>query len=291
MSDVNSDGLRLLLLDDDDLSRELSGKIFSYEQAHVIHAATVSEAERELRASPGVHLVSVDISLGGEGRDKQGAELARRIRASQPDLPIIGYSSYFSEDELSEDERAAFTGYFARGGSTSDVQSWVERCLDEAVRYRESRRGALYQQLVDAANRSAVSGAGQDFAARSEPAPLGADLDRLLDATSSPEAAEYLATAGTRLEQSAAAGLEVFAEAVQPLASEEPKPHTRLPNLQNLAVGLVYLEFRLDELGRKLDEANAPSGLRRHLDDTTKVVAVLAGVVAAVVGIVRLLGG
>lgn len=292
MGDANSDGLRVLVLDDDDLSRELSGKIFAYERADVVLTATASEAERELRSSPEIDVVSVDISLGGEGRDREGAELARRIRASRPDLPIIGYSSYFSEDELSEDERAAFTGYFSRGGSTRDIQTWVERCLGEAVQYRESRRSALYQQLVDAANRSAAdSGRGHEDAASDPPAPLAPDLDRLLDATSTPEAAEYLATTGTRLEQSAAAGLRIFSESVQPLASDERKPHPRLPNLQNLAIGLVHLEYRLDELARKLEGASARSGLRRHLDDTTKVVGVIAGIVAAVVGIVKLLGG
>lgn len=291
MGDRNSDGLRVLVVDDDDLSRELAGKIFEHEKADVVLAATASDALRELRMRPGVDVLSVDISLDGDGGDREGAELAQRIRADQPDLPIIGYSSYFSEHELSEDERAAFTGYFPRGGSTRDIESWVARCLDEAVRYRESRRVALYQQLVDAADRTTNSDHGAEVSTGSDQsAPLGPDLSRLLDATSTPQAAEYLTTAGTRLEQSAAAGLQALSESVRLPASDQLQ-QPRVPNLQNLAVGLVHLEFRLDELARKLDVASSQSGVRRHLDDTTKVVAVIGGLVAAVVGIVKLFGG
>jgi CheY-like chemotaxis protein len=290
MRDIKSDDVKLLVLDDDDENRELSHKIFSLEKARVVLAATASEAERVLQASPSVDALVIDVSLQGAGVDKAGAELARRIRADQPDLPIIGYSAYFSEDDLTAEERTAFTSYFERGGSVQEVGEWVEHCLDEAVRYRRARRETLYQQLVSVAQQAADK-AKSDGRRADEAGPrLGPDLDRLLDAASTAEAQEYLAESGTPLERGAAAGLKALSEPVESVSSQHVVPFRETSNLRNLAVGLVYLEHRLDELARKLDTTADHRGWRLRLDDSAKIVAVLAGLVAVAVGVIKLLG-
>lgn len=141
-------GLAVLLLDDDDRNRGLSAEIFSNEEARVVEAATTAQAESELIAHPGIDAVSLDVSLRGSGEDKEGAELAVRIHKARPELPIIGYSAYFAENELSTAERDAFTAYFPRGGSTGQIEAYVNRCLDEGLAYRRRRRAIFEEQLA-----------------------------------------------------------------------------------------------------------------------------------------------
>jgi DNA-binding NarL/FixJ family response regulator/predicted RNase H-like HicB family nuclease len=141
-------GLAVLLLDDDEKNRGLSAEIFSNEEARVVEAATTTQAESELIAHPGIDAVSLDVSLRGGGEDKEGAELAVRIHEARPELPIIGYSAYFAENELSAAEREAFTAYYSRGGSTNKIEDYVNRCLDEGLAYRRRRRQAFEEQLA-----------------------------------------------------------------------------------------------------------------------------------------------
>jgi CheY-like chemotaxis protein len=141
--------IAVLLLDDDNESRELSAEIFATKAVRVVEAATKVDAERELISHPGIDAVSLDVSLHGGGKDKEGAELAVRIREARPDLPIVGYSAYFEEGDLSAEERDAFTAYYHRGGTTTYIGDYVDRCLDEGLRYRQRRRDIFAQQLAD----------------------------------------------------------------------------------------------------------------------------------------------
>ncbi len=141
-------GLAVLILDDDDVNRGLSAEIFSNEDVRVIEAADTIQAESELIAHPGIDAVSLDVSLRGEGEDKEGASLAVRIHEARPDLPIVGYSAYFGENALSADEREAFTGYYRRGGSIKEIEAYVNRCLDEGLAYRRRRREVFEAQLA-----------------------------------------------------------------------------------------------------------------------------------------------
>lgn len=143
--------VKVLLLDDDDLNRELSRQIFQLHDVAVVCARTVADAERELIAAPEIDVISVDVSLRGLGHDKDGAVLAQRLRAIRPDLPIIGYSSYFDENALSSPERGAFTAYFSRGGSSKDIDEYVARCLDEGARYRSRRREVWSREIAELA--------------------------------------------------------------------------------------------------------------------------------------------
>jgi CheY-like chemotaxis protein len=141
-------GLAVLVLDDNDENRALSARIFANEDVRVVQAATRAEAERELIAHPGVDAVSLDICLHGNGRDKEGATLAMQIRELRPDLPIVGYSAYFEEHDLSPEERGAFTAYYHRGGDIEEISEYVDRCLDEGLEYRRRRRELFDQQLA-----------------------------------------------------------------------------------------------------------------------------------------------
>jgi CheY-like chemotaxis protein len=142
-------GLAVLLLDDDDDNRQLSAQILTTKRVRVVEAANEKDAERELISHPGIDAISLDVSLRGQGKDKEGAELAVRIRKAHPELPIVGYSAHFAENQLSAEERSAFTAFYHRGGSTSDIREWVNRCLDEGLQYRRRRRERFDQQLAE----------------------------------------------------------------------------------------------------------------------------------------------
>ncbi len=146
-ADQDYSGVAVLLLDDDDENRDLSAQIFSNESARVVEAANTVQAESELIAHPGIDAVSLDVSLQGNGRDKEGAALAVRIHELRPELPIVGYSAYFDEQELSAEEREAFTAYYPRGGSIEEIENYVNRCLDEGLEYRRRRRQVFEEQL------------------------------------------------------------------------------------------------------------------------------------------------
>lgn len=141
-------GLAVLVLDDDDKNRELSARIFANEEVRVVQAATRAEAQRELIAHPGIDAISLDICLHGGGDDKEGAALAMEVRELRPDLPIVGYSAYFEEHDLSPEERKAFTAYYHRGGDIEEISKYVDRCLDEGLEYRRRRRELFDQQLA-----------------------------------------------------------------------------------------------------------------------------------------------
>jgi DNA-binding NarL/FixJ family response regulator len=146
-SEQDSTPLAVLVVDDDDENRELSEEIFATSEVRAVGASTKSQAERELIAHPGIDAISLDVSLRSAGGDKEGAELAVQIRRLRPELPIVGYSAYFDEGDLSPEERAAFTTYYHRGGSTDDIREYVNRCREEGLRYRQHRRELFEEQL------------------------------------------------------------------------------------------------------------------------------------------------
>src|SRR5882672_10013396 len=58
-------------------------------------------AARELTASPGIDLVLTDIRLApSNGDDRSGVKLAHFVKSAYPEIPIVGYSAFFSAKDL-----------------------------------------------------------------------------------------------------------------------------------------------------------------------------------------------
>ncbi len=144
-------GLAVLILDDNQENREASADLFASENARPVEADSAGAAERELIAHPGIDVVSLDVSLRGGGHDREGAALAVKLRDAYPELPIIGYSEYFNEAQLSTEERDAFTEYFPRGGSMEDIDVYINHCLDAGLQFRRRRREAFHAQIEELA--------------------------------------------------------------------------------------------------------------------------------------------
>ncbi|HEY5942410.1 MAG TPA: hypothetical protein VIT89_06055 [Solirubrobacterales bacterium] len=108
-------------------------------------------AARELTASPGIDLVLTDIHLvPRRSGDKSGVELARFVRTDHPDIPIVGYSAYFAEDELPDEDLELFDFAYGKGQSTfSEIEGNMDRCGELAFKSRLQRKNRAEELLAD----------------------------------------------------------------------------------------------------------------------------------------------
>lgn len=79
-------GERILLVEDEFLVRLTLVEALTEEGFRVIEAATGDEAAALLESEPSIRLLMTDIQLPGS---LDGRALAKRVRALQPDLPVI----------------------------------------------------------------------------------------------------------------------------------------------------------------------------------------------------------
>jgi CheY-like chemotaxis protein len=114
-TEKNTNPLHVLLVEDDERILELRSKMFERRGCVVVEASSLDDALQELKQSPAFELVIVDINLGTSPDDRSGIELARIVREQQPSVPIVGYSAYFSADELADDEASPFDRTVAKG--------------------------------------------------------------------------------------------------------------------------------------------------------------------------------
>lgn len=108
-------------------------------------------AARELTASPGIDLVLTDIHLvPRRSGDKSGVELARFVRTDHPDIPIVGYSAYFSEKELPDEDLELFDYAYGKGQSTvSEIKVIMDTCGELAFKSRQQRKSRAEELLAD----------------------------------------------------------------------------------------------------------------------------------------------
>lgn len=109
-------------------------------------------AARELTASPGIDLVLADIHLVPRDRgDKSGVELARFVKTDYPDIPIVGYSAYFSAEDLTDADLELFDYSYSKGQSTiKEIRVNMDRCAKLAVESRSQRKNRAETRLADA---------------------------------------------------------------------------------------------------------------------------------------------
>ena len=99
-------GVRVLVVDDSDINREVASRVLAREGAIVTVAGSASEALDRLRESPeGWHIVLMDVQMPG----MDGNEATRRLRAGLglTDLPVIALSAGAL---LAEKQRALAAG-------------------------------------------------------------------------------------------------------------------------------------------------------------------------------------
>lgn len=116
------EGLRILVVEDDDDARELVGIILSGAGAVVECAASAAEGYRILGVTPAQLLVS-DIGMP----DEDGYSLMRRIRALEcsqgGDIPSIALSAFTRPEDRMRALRAGFTTHIAKPVHPSQLVS------------------------------------------------------------------------------------------------------------------------------------------------------------------------
>lgn len=115
-----------------------------------VGASSREHALRELQTTPLVDLLVTDIHMGDERHpdDKSGIALAQDVRQRWSDLPIAGYSAFFAEDDLSDEERRVFDVSFPRGAQRGrELRQQVEICVELAQQHRLRRAEARDDEL------------------------------------------------------------------------------------------------------------------------------------------------
>jgi two-component system chemotaxis response regulator CheY len=115
---ADSGGLRLLLADDDPVSRLMLGAILKREPGFdvIAEAEDATQAvELALRRRPDIVLLDVNMPGGG------GARAAVEIREALPDVKIVAISADDSQGSQYDMMRAGAVGFIAKGSSDDEI--------------------------------------------------------------------------------------------------------------------------------------------------------------------------
>ncbi|TMN16439.1 response regulator [Pseudoxanthomonas sp. X-1] len=119
---------RVLLVDDNELIREMAADVLADEGMQVVQAGDAEQGLDQLRAQPGFDLLLTDVRLPG----MSGRDLADAARALTPALPVIFMTGY-AEEAL---ERPDFLGpgmqLLRKPFSLADLMAMVRGCLPQA---------------------------------------------------------------------------------------------------------------------------------------------------------------
>jgi len=121
-------GIRVLIVDDDDDTREILGVMLSEEGASVVPAASAGEALVHLQAEP-PHVLISDIGMPLE----DGYALLRRVRALPPerggDVPAIALTAYARREDARAAENAGFQLHVAKPIRPEQLLHAVQSCV------------------------------------------------------------------------------------------------------------------------------------------------------------------
>lgn len=133
----------VLLVEDDDRSRELMQEAFTDQDCKVIAVADPDQAVFEMRSAPGIDLLVSDVKLRADDDDTSGMRLGEYLKNIRPDIPVALYSSIFYENQLDSaldgDTRTRFDIVLPRGGPKWSDEHVLDGCVELARQYRDRR--------------------------------------------------------------------------------------------------------------------------------------------------------
>ncbi len=95
MTGTEADGLRVLLVEDDDDNRELMAEVLESSGYHVLSAASGQDGLRTL-SEHSVDVVVTDVGMPGMG----GLEMARAAKAIAPKIPVVVVTGWAERDDI-----------------------------------------------------------------------------------------------------------------------------------------------------------------------------------------------
>lgn len=117
---------KILVVDDDPVVGKSFDRVLSGKGYAVITASNGEEALSKL-ASESYDLVFTDIKMPG----MNGLEVAERVKASQPWLPVVIITGYGTEDNEARAEAAGVSGFLQKPLSPETIEGTTERALLE----------------------------------------------------------------------------------------------------------------------------------------------------------------
>jgi putative two-component system response regulator len=143
--------IKILVIDDDAVVRDVIGEMLVVAGYEVVAAATAAEA-LELFMEEGIGLVVTDIVMP----DVSGLELLEAMRLHRPSLPIVLVTGANTRDNLSEALTRGADGLVAKPFTTTELQEAVEKALDRAGRSERDLRVRLLTPTLTGALANAI---------------------------------------------------------------------------------------------------------------------------------------
>src|SRR5919109_794566 len=127
-------GERILIVEDDDLMRELLTRILAGENYHISQASSGEEALKLVQDQP-VDLVLTDLRLTG----MNGLQLLTEIRAFDPEIVVIVMTAYASVETAVEAMRKGAYDYLTKPFINDEIRVMLRRALNQRHLSRENR--------------------------------------------------------------------------------------------------------------------------------------------------------
>jgi putative two-component system response regulator len=137
--------IKVLVIDDDSVVRDVIGEMLLVAGYEVVAAATAAEA-LELFMDEEIRLVVSDIVMP----DLSGLELLDAMRLHRPSLPIVLVTGDNTRDNLSEALTRGADGLVAKPFTSAELREAVEKALDRAGRSERDLRERLTPTLTSA---------------------------------------------------------------------------------------------------------------------------------------------
>jgi DNA-binding NtrC family response regulator len=127
-------GERILIVEDDDLMRELMTKILAGENYHIFQAPSGEEALKLIQEQT-IDLVLTDLRLTG----MNGLQLLTEIRAFDPEIVVIVMTAYASVETAVEAMRKGAYDYLTKPFINDEIRVMLRRALRQRHLSRENR--------------------------------------------------------------------------------------------------------------------------------------------------------
>lgn len=125
-ADLLLSGKVILIVEDDETSSELLKEIFEETGAEIINTYNGLDALSEFQKRPKIDLVLLDIRLP----DLNGLDLARQMKDSRPEVPIIAQTAYASESDHNDCLEAGCNAYVPKPIQQSKLFEAIAQTLN-----------------------------------------------------------------------------------------------------------------------------------------------------------------
>ncbi|HKV91674.1 MAG TPA: response regulator [Candidatus Angelobacter sp.] len=146
--DENADQIVALVVDDSAASLKTRTQLLQASGFTVFGATTFDTALRAVDEEP-VDIIVTDINLDPkQPTDKSGIDFARRVRHLNQRIPIVGYSAFFAENELTPTELKVFDTYLPKGAvGIREIAQHISNWRVLAASYRILRKKPSFDPL------------------------------------------------------------------------------------------------------------------------------------------------